>query len=55
MAGVSGVNHLGESNGGYKYFEDSTKWIGCVISQRTMKNHSNICVVVSWKDWVAVQ
>ena len=32
MAGVSGVNHLGESNGGYKYFEDSAKWIRCVIS-----------------------
>lgn len=24
MAGLSGMNNLGESDGGYKYFEDST-------------------------------
>ena len=31
MAGVSGMNNLGESDGGYKYFEDSIKWIRCVM------------------------
>ena len=49
------MNNLGESDGGYKYFEDSIKWIRCVMRQTAMKNHSSICVVVSWKDWVAVQ